>query len=187
MLDMWCPLCGCVGLRHMCATVDIDACSQFDPPAWGSSFIPQLVRHSMHQLSKAKLFSLAQALGPHSCGTCFICPSALPASVGRHCVGIVSVALCLLCLQDPSEEVACEVEGGAATARLAWKWTCLAAAAAAGDSQTAVWHRPLLAGLHIGASRWQQSLTVLPAERHADCCAVVTIWCCCPAAHWQHQ
>lgn len=35
-------------------------------------------------------------------------------------------------LQDPSEELAAEVEAGAASARLAWKWACCAAAAAAG-------------------------------------------------------
>jgi hypothetical protein len=33
--------------------------------------------------------------------------------------------------QDPSDEVSCEVEAGAATARLAWRWACCAAAAAA--------------------------------------------------------
>jgi hypothetical protein len=39
---------------------------------------------------------------------------------------------CCLCTQEASEELAAEVEAGAASARLAWKWACYMVAAAAG-------------------------------------------------------
>jgi hypothetical protein len=94
-------------------------------------------QHSRHQLIKAVMFRLWRRLLGHThearacLSTCIASLNVYHRSLDRH---QLSHFVCMLCLQDPSEEVACEVEGGAATARLAWKWTCLAAAAAAGKA-----------------------------------------------------
>jgi len=60
--------------------------------------------------------------------------------------------------QDPLDELACEVEGGAASARLAWRWACYAAAAAAGEQALAADTTQLpLGGTCTG--QWEYSIS----------------------------